>query len=199
MTPYHERLTVRLREAAEESRHGQHTGASDQRLVLLMNAAKALEDVSGNLAQARQERDEARLNVEGLRRSLYATEESSAKQYQRAEAAEATIATLRAELNAERLEVIGAVARKEAAQAENATLREQLAQAQRHIADLTDELYEAQNNPSYDGPSRVVATKRGPCTCWLGTDATFGSSEARMRCAVHGDPPHNVFTQEAQR
>lgn len=25
------------------------------------------------------------------------------------------------------------------------------------------------------------------CTCWLGTDATFGSSEARRKCAVHGD------------
>lgn len=68
MTPYHERLTVRLREAAEEYRHGQHTGASDQRLVLLMNAAKALEDVSGNLAQARAERDEAHLELERLTR-----------------------------------------------------------------------------------------------------------------------------------
>lgn len=65
MTPYHERLTVRLREAAEEYRHGQHTGASDQRLVLLMNAAKALEDVSGNLAQARAERDAAEAKIAG--------------------------------------------------------------------------------------------------------------------------------------
>jgi len=70
VTPYHERLTVRLREAAEEYRHGQHTGASDQRLVLLMNAAKALEDVSGNLAQARQERDEERECKSALERAI---------------------------------------------------------------------------------------------------------------------------------
>ncbi len=58
------------------------------------------EQAQAEVAQARAERDEARLNLEGLRRSLYATEESSANQYQRAERAEATITTLRAELQA---------------------------------------------------------------------------------------------------
>ncbi len=25
------------------------------------------------------------------------------------------------------------------------------------------------------------------CTCWLGTDSTFGDSDQRMKCAVHGE------------
>jgi hypothetical protein len=36
-------------------------------------------------------------------------------------------------------------------------------------------------------PAPPQARESRKCTCWLGTTSTFGSSEARMKCAVHGD------------
>jgi len=36
-------------------------------------------------------------------------------------------------------------------------------------------------------PAPPQAQEPRKCTCWLETTSTFGSSEARMKCAVHGD------------
>ncbi len=44
--------------------------------------------------------------------------------------------------------------------------------------------------PDFDQPDQPT------CTCWLGTDSTFGDSDQRMKCAVHGDSAQAIDPAE---